>query len=143
MFQVLQNYGRTDSAGIQFLTVPAATATPAGKVALLIGQTEPAGVHAGEKLKRLEDAVEIILARVHNVSKGQVAVRVEITGAHHAETTFHNAQGLTSDALDAAAFNLADADMAQSTQLLAGCYKQLLEVARETMNNGGATSITP
>lgn len=143
MFQVLQDYGKTDSAGVQFLSVPNTTATPAGKIALLIGGTPAAGVHAGEKWKRLEEAVATLLDRVRNISKGQVAVRVQIAGAHHAETTFHNAQGLTSDAVDGAAFNLADADMAQATELLEGCFEQLLEVARETMNNGGAAGIVP
>jgi len=141
MLKVSNTFGRTDSQGALFAVVPASTSLAVGQMAVYAGQS--AGKNAGYVLKRMEDAVWTLLDRIRNVSKGQVSVRVEVY-ADESEAVFNNGLGLTADTVVAgAAFVVPDADLAQSTQLLAGGFKQLLEVAREGMNQGGAPGIRP
>lgn len=140
MKQFLCDFGDTSGNSSTFSDVATGTVTPVGKVALLMGEAR--AISGEDQLKKMEKAIVVLNDRVRNVARNAVACRVEVYN-DDSEATFLNTAGLTSEDFVAAAYNVADADTAQGTELLNGSLLALLIFARETLYTGVLAPLYP
>lgn len=139
MYQVSIAVGKSSGSDVSFLRVPAATVLAAGRMALLIG--ESTGLTSGQLIKHLQDCITALGAECRQSGGLKKAQMAPATLGPPAIAISANA-ALSSE-VDLAAVNNATGNFDGQTTFIMSGLQQCWEVARETINAGGAPPIVP
>lgn len=139
MYQVSIAVGKSAGVDVSFLRVPAATTLAAGRMALLIG--ESTGLTSGQLLKHLQDCATALVEECRQSGGLKKAEMAPATNGPPSITVSANAALSAETAV--AAVNNATGSLDGQTEFIASGLQQCWEVARETINAGGAPPIVP